>query len=117
MIDFDLSLMPLILERMDKEQIYIHVVSHTEINNFTNIVKYHAPTYYFYNAGRWADRYAGKNNYIGVNDFNHMISIDDTKSIPENATVVDVENFYDYFIMSIKHYQNEIANVDIMDLV
>lgn len=117
MIDFDLSLMPLILERMDKKQIYIHVVSHTDIQSFVSIVKDHAQSYYFYNAGRWADRYAGKNNYIGINNFNHMISIDDTKSISKNATVVDIENFYDYFVIPIKHYQNVIANVDIMDLV
>ena len=117
MIDFDLSLMPLILERMDKEQIYIHVVSQIEINSFVSRVKDHAPSYYFYNAGRWADRYAGKNNYIGVNNDNHMISIDDTRSIPQNVTVVDIENFYDYFVMPINHYQNAIANIDIMDFV
>lgn len=117
MIDFDLSLMPLILERMDKEQIYIHVVSHEEIKIFTQFVHDHAPSYYFYNAKRWADRYAGKNNYIGVNDFNHMISLDDAESIPKNATVVDIENFYEYFVMPINHYQETLEKIDIIDFV
>ena len=46
-----------------------------------------------------------------------MISLDDAESIPKNATVVDIENFYEYFVMPINHYQKTLEKIDIIDFV
>lgn len=96
---------------MDTTKTYVHVNKNEEIKEFTSMVKEYAPEYYFTMADIWHTNYKFRDNCIGVNHLNHMISLRDGEKILSNATIIEYGELYEFI--------NKLSdlNIDIMSMI
>ena len=96
---------------MDTKRIYIHIKEIEEIKKFTSMIKEYASEYYFPMADTWSRDFKLRDNCIGVNPVNHMISIRDNKEMPSDITIIEYNELFDFM--------NKLYNlsIDIMDMV
>lgn len=96
---------------MDTTKTYVHVNKNEEIKEFTSMVKELAPEYYFTMADTWHINYKSRDNCIGVNHLNHMISMRDCTKISLDACIVEYGELCEFINKSPN------LNIDIMSMV
>lgn len=96
---------------MDTTKTYVHVNHNEEIKEFTSMVKEYAPEYYFTMADTWHINYQSRNNCIGVNHVNHMISIRDCTKVALDGYIIEYRELYEFINKSYN------LNIDIMSMI
>lgn len=97
---------------MDTTKTYVRMGNNEQIKEFTTMIKEHAPEYYFTMADTWwCYNYVSRDNCIGVNHVNHMISMRDCTKISLDACIVEYGELYEFINKSHN------LNIDIMSMV